>query len=130
LGDSISLGIHESQSRWWETRIGLTKPFWHNYDFGNDWWHKISFLKVTQKDSDAFTGIPYCIDAVGKCWPEDIGGTWGYANSLEVIKNKQHPEHKELREWYGLDTGEAYNEHKASLEEINQYLKDFFNSEN
>lgn len=28
LGDSRSLGIHESQSRWWETRIGLSKPFW------------------------------------------------------------------------------------------------------
>jgi carboxypeptidase Taq len=28
LGESISLGIHESQSRWWETRIGLSKAFW------------------------------------------------------------------------------------------------------
>lgn len=28
LGEARSLGIHESQSRWWETRIGLSKPFW------------------------------------------------------------------------------------------------------
>jgi carboxypeptidase Taq len=28
LGDAVSLGVHESQSRWWETRIGLSKPFW------------------------------------------------------------------------------------------------------
>lgn len=28
LGDARSLGMHESQSRWWETRIGLSKPFW------------------------------------------------------------------------------------------------------
>ena len=28
LGDAISLGIHESQSRFWETRIGQSKPFW------------------------------------------------------------------------------------------------------
>lgn len=28
LGDARSLGVHESQSRWWETRIGLSKPFW------------------------------------------------------------------------------------------------------
>ncbi len=27
LGDSISMGIHESQSRFWETRIGLSRPF-------------------------------------------------------------------------------------------------------
>lgn len=28
LGEAISMGMHESQSRWWETRIGLSKPFW------------------------------------------------------------------------------------------------------
>ncbi len=28
LGDYISLGMHESQSRWWETRIGQSKAFW------------------------------------------------------------------------------------------------------
>lgn len=31
LGDYISLGMHESQSRWWETRIGQSKPFWKHY---------------------------------------------------------------------------------------------------
>lgn len=28
LGDSISLGIHESQSRMWENFVGRSKPFW------------------------------------------------------------------------------------------------------
>ncbi|MGA8165554.1 MAG: carboxypeptidase M32 [Waddliaceae bacterium] len=28
LGEPISFGIHESQSRWWETLIGRSKPFW------------------------------------------------------------------------------------------------------
>lgn len=31
LGDSRSLGVHESQSRWWETRIGLSRPFWQYF---------------------------------------------------------------------------------------------------
>ncbi|MFI0434599.1 MAG: carboxypeptidase M32 [Parachlamydiaceae bacterium] len=31
LGDARSLGIHESQSRWWETRIGQSKPFWQHF---------------------------------------------------------------------------------------------------
>lgn len=31
LCESISLGVHESQSRWWETRIGQSKPFWKHY---------------------------------------------------------------------------------------------------
>ena len=28
LGEYVSLSIHESQSRWWETRIGRSRPFW------------------------------------------------------------------------------------------------------
>jgi carboxypeptidase Taq len=31
LGEAISLGIHESQSRWWETLIGQSKAFWQFY---------------------------------------------------------------------------------------------------
>ncbi len=31
LGKSRSFGVHESQSRWWETRIGLSKPFWEHF---------------------------------------------------------------------------------------------------
>lgn len=31
LCEALSLGMHESQSRWWETRIGMSKSFWkHN----------------------------------------------------------------------------------------------------
>lgn len=31
LAKAISLGIHESQSRWWETRIGQSLPFWKHF---------------------------------------------------------------------------------------------------
>lgn len=31
LGDARSMGVHESQSRWWETLIGLSKPFWQYF---------------------------------------------------------------------------------------------------
>jgi carboxypeptidase Taq len=31
LGEDVSLSIHESQSRWWETRIGHTKAFWNHF---------------------------------------------------------------------------------------------------
>lgn len=31
LCEAISLGIHESQSRLWETRIGQSKPFWKHF---------------------------------------------------------------------------------------------------
>lgn len=31
LGEQLSLGMDESQSRFWETRIGRTRPFWHHF---------------------------------------------------------------------------------------------------
>jgi carboxypeptidase Taq len=31
LHDGTSLGIHESQSRFWEVRIGHSRPFWQHY---------------------------------------------------------------------------------------------------
>ena len=31
LGEAISLGIHESQSRFWETCIGQSRPFWKHF---------------------------------------------------------------------------------------------------
>lgn len=31
LGEAISLGMHESQSRFWETLIGQSRPFWQHY---------------------------------------------------------------------------------------------------
>jgi carboxypeptidase Taq len=31
LGDSVSLGIHESQSRMWENLVGRSRPFWRHF---------------------------------------------------------------------------------------------------
>ena len=28
MGESVSLGIHESQSRMWENQVGRSMPFW------------------------------------------------------------------------------------------------------
>jgi len=104
------------------------KPFWYWYDFGDDWWHQIKFLKVSQKDITHFNEAPICIKAEGKCPPEDVGGPWGYAGFLEVIKNKRHPEHQELKEWYGLEKGEVYDEMDVDMAAINLMLSNFYSS--
>lgn len=104
------------------------KPFWYNYDFGDDWLHRISFLKTTQKDLNTFDGTPVCIKAVGKCPPEDVGGAWGYEGFLETIKDESHPEHKEMKEWYGIDDVEDYDETAVELKEINILLEQYFKS--
>ncbi len=104
------------------------KPFWYWYDFGDDWWHRISFLKPSKKDVENFTGTPLCVDAVGQCPPEDIGGVWGYREFLEAVKDKNHPEREELLEWYGIPEDEEYDETEIDLEMINYMLKQLYGS--
>lgn len=105
------------------------KNFWYNYDFGDDWWHQITFLKITKKDSEEFKGIPICTKAEGRRPPEDVGGSFGYEEFLQIIKDKKHPEHEEMATWYGLEPDEEYDETPESLADINFLLEDFYESE-
>lgn len=63
LGDSISLGMHESQSRWWETRIGQSKPFWQHY---------LPMLKDTFKGKFDDTNLETFYKAINKVEPSMI----------------------------------------------------------
>ena len=101
------------------------KPFWYWYDFGDDWWHKITFQKPTKKDLKIFAGTHLCVDASGACPPEDVGGPWGYYDFLEIIHNKKHPEHQEMREWIGISSREKYDTEYVSLESINRNLAEY-----
>lgn len=63
LGEAVSLGIHESQSRWWETRIGLSRPFW-----------KYFLPKVQKAFPDQLKGIDFnrFYNAINKVEPSLI----------------------------------------------------------
>ncbi len=71
LGEQVSLGIDESQSRWWETLIGQSRAFWEHFfpllkeefpeQFGNipleDFYHAINQAKpgLIRIDADEVT---------------------------------------------------------------------------
>ncbi len=73
----------------------------YEYDFGDGWEHKITLEKILAFDPKS--ALPNCIKAKGACPPEDVGGVWGYYNFLEALKDPNHPEHEELKEWVGGD---------------------------
>jgi hypothetical protein len=103
------------------------KGFWYIYDFGDDWAHRISFQKLTAKDTQMLEnnkGICFCVEAVGACPPEDCGGVWGYANLIKAVNDKKHPEHDHFCEWMGLDEGDVFDPNDVDLEDINVNLKD------
>ncbi|MBW3469134.1 plasmid pRiA4b ORF-3 family protein [Arthrospiribacter ruber] len=104
------------------------KTFWYWYDFGDDWWHKISIQKVTKKDlADTFGDTPFCTEAKGLCPPEDCGGPWGFANLEEAINEPKHPEYKEYREWLGIKGKKKIDFEKVDLDEINDNLDVLWN---
>jgi len=44
---------------------------------------------------------PRLTDISGRCPPEDVGGFPGYEEFLEAMADTKHPEHENLKEWYG-----------------------------
>jgi len=69
------------------------------YDFGDDWRHTLKIGKIS--DPVPRELYPRLTEVTGKCPPEDIGGLPGYEQFLDAIADPAHPEHDELKEWYG-----------------------------
>jgi len=82
------------------------------YDFGDSWEHDIVIEELTWSNF----GLKYavCLDGANACPPDDVGGTWGYAEFLSALADPTHDEHKSYLEWAGgsfdpteFDLGEA-----------------------
>jgi len=71
------------------------------YDFGDDWVHKITLEKIMPESPEM--KYPTCIAGEYACPPEDCGGTPGYAELLEILKNPKHEEYDEMIDWIGKD---------------------------
>lgn len=86
--------------------------FTYIYDFGDDWTHRILVEEVI--DGKAIRAE--LLAGKGACPPEDCGGVWGYEDMKEALKNPAHDMHDELREWLGLEKGEAWDAQSFDLE--------------
>lgn len=51
--------------------------------------------------------------------PTRVVAPCGYANFLEAIQNKDHPEHQEYLDWIGR----PFDPEEFGLEDVNEYLK-------
>jgi hypothetical protein len=79
-------------------KAGVTR-FSYTYDFGDNWEHAI-LVEKSPPASDA-KACPACVAGKRNGPPEDCGGTWGYADLLEILANPAHPDHEERIEWLG-----------------------------
>jgi len=54
--------------------------------------------------------------------PEDCGGPRKYENLKEIMADRKHEEHKDMKEWLGLDNNEEWD---ANYFDVNEMLKEF-----
>jgi hypothetical protein len=111
--------MDESKYRLNQIAPGEKSKFVYEYDFGDSWEHVILVEKVLPPEQGVH--YPRCIKGKRACPPEDIGGVWGYGYFLEAIKDPNHPEHADMREWVGDD----FDPEVFDLEEVNEALQRF-----
>jgi len=88
----------------WKVRMARyltygTNPVRYRYDFGDDWEHTVEFEELVPSDGGPY---PRCVAGAAACPPEDVGGTRGYAEFLQVILDTRHPEHDAMLQWAGV----------------------------
>ena len=73
--------------------------FRYDYDFGDSWEHEVTVERA--QTIRPVLQFAVCLDGANACPPEDCGGTGGYAELLEALADRSHPEHKEYWRWIG-----------------------------
>ena len=71
----------------------------YTYDFGDNWQHTILIEAVAA--ADPTTIYPRFIEVANRAPPEDVGGIPGFENFLNVMAKPKHPEHADIKQWYG-----------------------------
>jgi len=86
------------------------------YDFGDDWRHDIALEKILPGEDDA--ARPLCLAGERHCPPEDVGGSPGYQQFLDVIFDPEHEDHEQMVRW----VGGRFQAEEFKLAEVNKAL--------
>jgi hypothetical protein len=92
--------------------------FRYAYDMGDSWEHEILIEKILP----AMPEVPrygICITGKRACPPEDCGGTWGYSQLVETLRDPTHPEYESMLEW----VGEEFDPEAFNVSEVNEALR-------
>jgi hypothetical protein len=75
------------------------KEFGYLYDFGDHWQHTVKVEKLVEPNE--INTRPTCLGGQNACPPEDVGGTGGYMEFLEAVRDPTHEEHIAMWQWVG-----------------------------
>jgi hypothetical protein len=106
----------------WKLTLRAAAPtegarFRYLYDLGDGWGHEV-LVESIQAPAAPFKH-PGCLAGERACPPEDCGGTPGYANLLDVLRDRTHPEHRHMLAW----AGRGFNPERFDLAAVNRKLR-------
>ncbi|MCK5698081.1 MAG: plasmid pRiA4b ORF-3 family protein [Gammaproteobacteria bacterium] len=93
----------------------------YDYDFGNDWSHKIVLEKLLPHTKDQLPVV--CIKGKRACPPENCGGIWAYKDLLEQLAASVNERNEALLE---ESLGKNFDTEYFNPDEVNIVLKRFF----
>jgi len=73
--------------------------FEYEYDFGDGWDHRVKVEKIHVANQN--NDWPVCIAGENACPPEDVGGSYGYEEFLEIMSDPAHEEYTNMYRWCG-----------------------------
>jgi hypothetical protein len=113
--------IDERRERLCDAMPRVGTQFLYLYDFGDNWRHDLLLEAILLPESSE--QYPRCIGGERRTPPEDVGGTTGYEEYLEAIKDPEHEEHENVLRWRGAFDPEAF-----APDEVNRRLRKRFRS--
>lgn len=79
------------------------------------------FVESVGPNSEAVRGVA-CVDGANRCPPEDVGGTAGYIEFLQEVRDPTHDAHRDALTW----AGGAFDPASFDLKLVNALLRSGF----
>ena len=73
--------------------------FEYEYDFGDGWDHIVKVEKILIPDQT--NDWTMCIAGENACPPEDVSGSYGFKEFVEIMANPKHEQYAETYRWFG-----------------------------
>jgi len=90
--------IDENRTRLGDVICNPGMRLLYEYDLGDGWQHDLQLEEVLVGD-DSFRQI--CVAGERNCPPEDCGGPYGFAELLNVLQDRSHPQYDDIIDWVG-----------------------------
>ncbi|HEU0145995.1 MAG TPA: plasmid pRiA4b ORF-3 family protein [Bradyrhizobium sp.] len=97
--DEKSRSFDEREVRLLDFERGSKTTFGYLYDFGDSWHHLVEIEELLALDPAPHGAT--CSDGARARPPEDVGGPGGYETFLEIMADRAHPEHADMKRWCG-----------------------------